>query len=58
MLKSLKALIASASGSTAIEYTLIAALISTVIIGGVTVVGTNVGTMFNTVSKEVADAGK
>lgn len=58
MLKALRALVASASGSTAIEYALIAALISTVIIGGATVVGSNVGTMFNTVSDEVAEVVK
>lgn len=38
------------SGATAIEYGLIAALIAVVIIGAVSTVGTNLGTMFNTVS--------
>jgi pilus assembly protein Flp/PilA len=38
------------SGATAIEYGLIAALVSVVIIGALTVVGTNLQTTFNSVS--------
>jgi pilus assembly protein Flp/PilA len=38
------------SGATAIEYGLLAALISVVIIGAVKLVGSNLSTMFNTVS--------
>jgi len=38
------------SGATAIEYGLIAALISVVIIGAVTTVGTNLSTTFTTVA--------
>jgi pilus assembly protein Flp/PilA len=38
------------SAATAIEYGLIAALISTVIIGAITVIGTTLSTTFNTVS--------
>ena len=38
------------SGATAIEYGLIAALISVVIIGAVTLVGTNLTTKFNAVA--------
>ena len=38
------------SGATAIEYGLIAALIAVVIITGVTAVGTNLSTTFNTLS--------
>jgi pilus assembly protein Flp/PilA len=38
------------SGSTAIEYALIASLIAVVIIGGVTAVGTGLSTSFNTLS--------
>ena len=41
------------SGATAIEYGLIAALISVVIITAVTTVGTNLTTMFNTVGSKV-----
>lgn len=38
------------SGATAIEYGLIAALIAVVIIVGLTAVGTNLNTMFQTIS--------
>ena len=38
------------SGATAIEYGLIAALIAVVIIGAVTLVGTNLSTNFTTVA--------
>ena len=41
-------------GATAIEYGLIAALIAVVIIAGVTLVGTNLNTMFNSVGGKVA----
>ena len=37
-------------GATAIEYGLIAALIAVVIIGAVTVLGSNLSTTFNTVA--------
>lgn len=43
------------SGATAIEYGLIAALISTVIIGAITVIGTTLSTTFNTVSTALAN---
>ena len=38
------------SGATAIEYGLIAALISVAIIGGASALGTNVGTTFNNIA--------
>jgi pilus assembly protein Flp/PilA len=38
------------SGATAIEYGLIAALISVVIIGAVTIVGTQLSGVFNTIA--------
>jgi len=38
------------SGATAIEYGLIAALVSVVIIGALTLLGTNLSTKFNTVA--------
>jgi pilus assembly protein Flp/PilA len=38
------------SGATAIEYGLIAALIAVVIITALTTVGTNVSTVFNSIS--------
>lgn len=41
------------SGATAIEYGLIAALISVVIIGTVTTVGTNLDTTFNDIATNI-----
>lgn len=38
---------------TAIEYALIAALIAVVIIGALSLLGTNISTTFNTVSSEL-----
>ena len=43
------------AGATAIEYGLIAALISTVIIGAITVIGTTLTTTFNSVSTALAN---
>ena len=46
------------SGATAIEYGLIAALISVVIIAAVTLLGTNLTTVFNNIANTlVAPAG-
>ena len=42
------------SGATAIEYGLIAALISVVIIGTVTLVGDDLSTVFETVSNSLS----
>jgi pilus assembly protein Flp/PilA len=41
------------SGATAIEYGLIAGLISVAIIGGATALGTNLGTLFTNISKKL-----
>jgi len=41
------------SGATAIEYGLIAALIAVAIIGGVTALGKQTGTAFNTVAEAI-----
>ena len=46
----LKKFIADQSGATAIEYGLIAALIAVVIITGLTTVGTNLNTKFDSVA--------
>jgi pilus assembly protein Flp/PilA len=43
------------TGATAIEYGLIAALISIVIIGAVTVIGTTLNTTFTTISTALAN---
>ncbi|HEX7967775.1 MAG TPA: Flp family type IVb pilin [Stellaceae bacterium] len=44
------------SGATAIEYGLIAALISVVIIGAVTLVGTNLSTTFQNIATSLSSA--
>ncbi len=44
------------SGATAIEYGLIAALISVVIITAVTLVGTNLSNTFNTIASKLGSA--
>jgi len=49
----LRNLLRDESGATAIEYGLIAALIGVVIIAAVTLVGTNLTTMFTTVGSQV-----
>lgn len=41
------------SGATAIEYGLIAALISVALILAATTVGTNLGTLFNGIAKDL-----
>jgi len=48
----------SEKGVTAIEYGLIASLIAVVIIVGVTAVGTNLETVFNTIASKLNTAGK
>ena len=44
------------SGATAIEYGLIAALISVVIIGAVTLVGTNLSSTFQKIATKLSSA--
>ncbi len=43
-------------GATAIEYGLIAALVSVAAIGALTAMGSSLGTMFNTVSSALSGA--
>lgn len=54
MKKHLMNLIRNEDGVTALEYGLIAALIAAVIVGAVTLLGTNVESTFNTVAQEMA----
>ena len=56
MLHTIKAFAADESGVTAIEYSLIAALIAVVIIVAVTDVGKNLSNIFTTVSTSLANA--
>ena len=52
-IKKIKNLKKNISGTTAIEYGLIAALIAVVIIGSITAVGTSIQTKFNGVASSV-----
>ena len=52
----LKNLIQDESGATAIEYGLIAALVSVAAIGALTAMGTSLDSMFTTVSTSLATA--
>jgi pilus assembly protein Flp/PilA len=45
------------SGATAIEYGLIAGLISVVIIGGVTLAGTEIQALFTTIQNSLTGVG-
>jgi pilus assembly protein Flp/PilA len=56
MRKVLVNLLRDESGATAIEYGLIAALISVVIITAVTLVGTQLSTTFNTIQGKLSTA--
>ncbi len=53
MITSIKRLLREESGATAIEYGLIAALIAVVIIGAVTLVGTNLTSTFSNVGNDL-----
>ena len=53
MINALNKFLKDESGATAIEYGLIASLIAVAIIAGVTAVGTNLNTLFTTVSTSV-----
>ncbi|MCR9139568.1 MAG: Flp family type IVb pilin [Alphaproteobacteria bacterium] len=46
------------SGATAIEYGVIASLISISIIGGAFLIGNEVGNMYNDIGSEMANANK
>ena len=54
MLKSIRKLLKSKDGATAIEYGLIAALIGVVIISAVTALGTSIETQFNNIETAIA----
>jgi pilus assembly protein Flp/PilA len=53
----IKAFLRNEDGVTAIEYGLIASLIGLVIIGGATVLGTNLNTKFSSIATSVGSAG-
>ncbi len=56
IVRSIQKFIRDEDGVTAIEYGLIAALIAVVIIGAVTLAGTNLNTIFNTVATKLGTA--
>ena len=56
MLKRFKHFCGDESGATAIEYGLIAALVSVAAIGALTTMGTSLQTMFGTVSNSMSAA--
>ncbi len=56
MLKKLIRFIRDKSGATAIEYGLIAALIGVAIIGGATLLGQSIDTLFDGVGTELTNA--
>ena len=56
MLKSFKLFCGDDSGATAIEYGLIAALVSVAAIGALTTLGQSLDTMFTTVSNAMTNA--
>jgi pilus assembly protein Flp/PilA len=53
MMRLLATLLADEGGATAIEYGLIAALISVAIVSAITTVGHNLSTTFNTVATKL-----
>ena len=53
MLHMFKRLGADKNGVTALEYALIAALVAVVIIGGVSLLGTNISSVFSTVANTI-----
>ncbi len=56
MFAKLKTFLNNEDGATAIEYGLIAALVSVAAIGALTAMGNSLGTMFNTVSSALSGA--
>ena len=55
-MKLIASFVKNESGATAIEYGLIAALISVAIIGGVTSLGTSLSTTFSTIDTKLSSA--
>lgn len=56
MFQTIRAFACDESGATAIEYGLIAALVSVAAIGALTAMGQSLSTMFNTVSSAMSGA--
>ncbi len=56
-MNTIQRLIQDESGATAIEYGLIAALVSVVIIGALTILGNNLSTLFASIAATVGGTG-
>lgn len=56
MFDTIKTFLSDESGATAIEYGLIAALVSVAAIAALGSLGNSLGTMFNSVANELSDA--
>jgi pilus assembly protein Flp/PilA len=56
MINTMKSFLSDESGATAIEYGLIAALVSVAAITALGSLGNSLGTMFNSVATELSDA--
>ncbi|MGF1592103.1 MAG: Flp family type IVb pilin [Kiloniellaceae bacterium] len=56
MINTIKSFLSDESGATAIEYGLIAALVSVAAIAALGSLGNSLGTMFNSVADELGDA--
>ena len=56
MFKLIRSFVEDEDGATAIEYGLIAALVSVAAIGALTAMGNSLSTMFNTVSSAMSSA--
>jgi pilus assembly protein Flp/PilA len=56
-LTTLAKLLKNEDGATAIEYGLIAALVSVAAVAAFQLVGTNLGTLFNTIAGDLTPAG-
>lgn len=56
MMNAIKSFLQDDSGATAIEYGLIAALVSVAAIAALGSLGNSLGTMFNSVANELGDA--
>ena len=56
MIRKIRKLLTGNEGATAIEYGLIAALVSVAAIAALNATGSSLGTMFNTVSNELTNA--
>lgn len=53
IIRSMKRFVDDVGGATALEYGLLAALVASAILGGVTLLGTNAGNSYTTIAAKV-----